>query len=161
MDLSSTIIGVVFIILCIMPIVFLSANRKRKLNQLLDALKVLATENNTEAGDFESSGDFILALDKNKSFFLFCKRDKDEFFSKAIALAGVTHCKVVETTKSVNTSEGQYQMIDKLEMYFQFGNAGKSTEIVEIYKAENDMQLGEEIKLIENWAQKINQMIKK
>lgn len=161
MDLPSIIIGVVFIILCIMPIVFLSANRKRKFNQLLDALKALAAENNTEPGDFESSGEFMLALDNNKSNFLFCKREKDEFFSKAIALEGVSHCKVVETTKSVNTPEGQYQMIDKLEMYFQFGNSGKSTDIVEIYKAENDMQLGEEIKLIENWAKKINQLIKK
>jgi hypothetical protein len=78
MDLATALIGTVSIVLCALPFVLTSKNKKKKEKQLLNSLKDFSRKHDSELTQHETGENYAIGLDtsKNMVYFLQKKRRK-------------------------------------------------------------------------------------
>ena len=77
-----------------------------------------------------------------------------------VNLDEVQKCRIVKTKTSANTKEGNIELIDKLELAFNFTDKRKNEIALEFFNAEPEgLLLNDELQLIEKWYNIIQQHI--
>jgi len=152
MDLGSTITGIVLLILCILPMVFLSRNRKKREKQLLQLIANLANNQNTKIAQFEHCGDLVIGLDEAGKNIYFAKRQDETETAKLVPLKEVKSCKVVNVSRKVSNENGSHHVLEKLELKFEPVDKNKSEHVLEFYREADRIPLSGELQLIEKWA---------
>lgn len=153
MDLGSTITGIVLLILCILPMVFLSRNRKKRENELLKTITDLAANQNAKISQFEHCGDLVIGLDETGKNLYFAKRQDETKAAKFVNLKEVKSCKVVNVSRKVSNENGNHRVLEKLELKFEPIDKSKSDFIFEFYREDDRIPLNGELQLIEKWAE--------
>ena len=156
MNLETTIIGAIMLAIFIVPYVFFSGSSKRKEKKLLQSLSNIAEQHNCKITQHEISGELIIGLDETANFVFFFKKINDKGIAQHINLTEIQNCKVINLNRTINNKNGNYKVIDKLELSFIPIAKNNSETLLEFYNSDENRQLTVEFKLIEKWAKIVN-----
>jgi len=160
MDLGSALTGTILLIVCIVPFVIISYNSKKKQKIMLLSLKKIAQQHNCQINKHEFCGNFVIGIDHAKNFIFFSKRANDNMVEQYVDLAEVRSCRVVNTSRTMKSQNGNCQVIEKLELVFFPVLKNKIETTLEFYNDEVNMQLAGELQCIENWSKIVNNRLK-
>jgi hypothetical protein len=160
MDLGSTIIGVVIIIICALPFIMINRSRKKREKQFLQSLSKIAAYNNCKIDQHEIFGYFSIGIDETKKNVFFSRQTKDKMEEQSIDLNEIQNCKVINTSRTFKNNNGNQRVIDKLELSF-IPTAKNTSEItLEFFNADESLQYSGELQSIEKWSELINSQLK-
>lgn len=155
-DLGTIIIGIVFILICITPLIIMHINKIRKNNKMLHLLAENAEKNNCKISQYEFYGDFVLGKDNEKDFVFFLKQNSSETTFQSVDLNEIQACKVAEKARSVKNNKDSTSIIEKLELCFIPKNKDKGETKFELFNELNNVQLTGELQLADKWSKQIN-----
>ncbi|UCS91752.1 hypothetical protein KZP23_13480 [Echinicola marina] len=159
MDLSSTVMGLVGLVLCILPFVLLQRSRKKKENELKEGLEAIATQARSEVGAKDLGFEFAVGLSPNKDHLFYYKKTNEKVQEESIPIATVENCTMHTVNRFMNTKKGKESIIDKLELVFILKNGVKSQ--LEFFNGEEKSQLNGELSLVKKWESMVHQLISK
>lgn len=157
MDLGTTIVGVIFILICIIPFALISINGRKKEKMFLQKLLDLASVNNFKISRYELWNNSIIGIDDNAFMVLFIKKSNNVETSQQINLAEIQRCRVINSSRIVSNKEGSFKVTEKLELAFSFQEKSKDEVALEFYNANqtNGTLMGE-LLLVEKWSKIFN-----
>lgn len=156
MDSGTITIGVVSIVACILPFIFINRSKKKAEQKRLRALIDLAAQHNGAISRHEFCGEIAIGLDEINNYLFFVSKVKGREAAQFIDLAGIKSCRVENASRNVNSKDGAYKVIDKLSLVFTPADKDKSNVSLEFYDADASMQLVGELQLIERWEKLVN-----
>jgi hypothetical protein len=154
LDLGTLLIGFFALLCCIVPFVIDYRSRKKKENNLLQALKKFAQQQNCQINQYDICQKFIIGIDKTKNNVFFYKQEKDITVEQSINLADIQTCKVITSHKTMTNARGSYKAVVKLEL--SFISNSKAEQKLEFFNADISPQFEGEIQLIEKWCKLVN-----
>lgn len=160
MDTGTTIIGIIILLLCILPLVIMTRKANQKERQFSRDLFDFAKKSNSKLSEHEIMNNIAIGLDKenNQLFFLRKKENIEAEFQ--INLLEIQKCRVLNSNRTVNSKEGNYKVIDKLALAFTYLDKNKQETVLDFYKSElNNFSLNGELQLIEKWLKIINDLL--
>ncbi|MBE0654817.1 MAG: hypothetical protein IH594_13530 [Bacteroidales bacterium] len=160
MDPVSIIIGIFFLALFIVPFIIMSRKGKKSEKQLLQTLAGIAEQHKCKLSQHEISGDFGIGLDEKKNFVFFCKNTTGQETRQAIDLAGIQLCRLIKSSRTVNSKEGKHEVIERLELGLIPTAKDRPEVRLEFFNAETGRQLNGELQSVENWSTRINARVK-
>ncbi len=156
MELGSVLSGAFIMVVCALPFIMMSNNRKKKEKQLLQSLTDLAIQNNCRIDQHELLGNFVIGIDESKNFVFFYRQVKDKETTQAIDLDKIERCKVINTSRKVKHDGKSQEVLDKLELSF-LPAAKDNPEIkLEFFNTDVNSQLYGELQSIERWSKFVN-----
>jgi hypothetical protein len=160
MDLHTIIIGGIFLLICLIPVLITNRNNKKKKSQFLQLLFKLAERNNCKISNFEQWNNSIIGIgEDSNSVFVISKIDEVET-SLQINLADIQKCRVMESSRTVGEKGATMKVVDKIELAFINRDKNKSDTLVPFYNADYDrLTLSGEIQLAEKWCKITNDTI--
>lgn len=161
MNLGTAIIGAIFIAIFMLPFIFMLNGRKKKEKQLFQSLLTLANNHNCKISMQEISEEFAIGLDETVNQLFFFKKTADKEIAQQINLTEINSCKVIKTGNTHGGKDVAYKSLDKLDLQFSFKDKKKADILLSFYNSEEHFGLGEEIQLIEKWANIVNERLKK
>lgn len=156
MDINSTLIGIIIIAICVLPIIILSINKKRKNRKNRQLLIDFAKEKGCIIHQYEVCGNYLIGLDEVKNFVFF-KSENIQF----VDLSEIKNCTIRNFSKRVEGKSGSYSIPDSLSLCFIPNNKNRSEECFEFFNSDNNSQLVGELQSIEKWHKIISQQLKK
>ncbi|RKF03685.1 hypothetical protein C8N26_2082 [Tenacibaculum lutimaris] len=148
MDLGTTIVGAVLLVICIAPFILVRKRQLTKKNEKLQILNNLSQEYNCFIQEYEFCNDFILGIDKSKNFLFFYKQSEETTHSQVINLQEIDECVVIKKTRSIND-----KTIALIELNFIKKN--EVTSII-IYDEKTDLLISNELLVANKWSLIIN-----
>lgn len=161
MDFGSSIIGLIFLILCTIPFVILSIRRQNKINLLFESLNNLAKQNNCNISQKEQFSNFAIGLDENRNYLFFYKNKKNKEIAQNINLADIQSCRALNSGKIAGNGSGSSKLIDKLELGLTPKSNTGGDILLEFYSLEDSMQVNGELQVLEKWVALINDQLKR
>jgi hypothetical protein len=152
MELSSTIIGIVCIILFFVPIYFLSRSGASKRKQRLSALLALSEKNGLRLSAKEVWNDYTIGIDDTSKQVVYVKNAEEDHQEILIQLKDIARCSINNISREVKTSAGTQRIIEQIELQFFHKKAELPPVSVEFYDGKKQMQLSGELQLAEKWA---------
>ena len=156
MDVSSIIIGAIVVALCIVPFIVMSQNRKKRERKTIESLNSIAQRQNCSISKHEICGDFIIGIDEVNKYVFFLKKLNDKVVEQCVNLSEIRNCKLNNTARTV----ANQSVIDKLELSFIPIDKNKKEIALEFFNTDINMQLGQELRSIEQWSNFINDYLK-
>ncbi|MDE1207406.1 hypothetical protein [Tenacibaculum larymnensis] len=152
MDLGTTIVGAVLLVICMAAFILVRKRQLTKKNEKLQILNNLSQEYNCFIQEYEFCNDFILGIDKSKKFLFFYKQAQENTYSKVIDLQTIEECKVIKKTRSIN---------DKTIVLIELKFISKNENIfITIYNEETDLLISNELLVANKWSLLINSNLK-
>ncbi|MBK9254205.1 MAG: hypothetical protein IPM42_01820 [Saprospiraceae bacterium] len=152
METGSIIFSAILIILCVAPFIVLQRTKINSQNKLINALKNLAKDYDSEISHYEVCGNIVIGLDSNSENVFYYKKYKNEEVVSLVKLQDVKACKVVQTTRS---NDGVHKFIDKIVLQFEPKNKTQQLDSFEFYNSEESLQLNGELQDVGRWEQLI------
>ncbi|MBV6474386.1 MAG: hypothetical protein JPMHGGIA_02692 [Saprospiraceae bacterium] len=160
MDLGTTIVGIVIILICIIPFALMSINSRKKEKKLIQGLSDIANRNNCKISRHELWNNSIIGIDDTVLMIFFTRKSKDNETSQQINLTEIQKCRVINSSRTVSNKEGNFKVVEKLELAFSFQDKSKSEVVLEFYNADYDsLTLMGELQLVEKWCKIFNDKI--
>ncbi len=155
MDLGTTLIGAIILIICLLPFILMGISRRKREKQLLQTLVDYAKQNGGNITQHETTGDFIIGMDEKTNAVFFYKKNKNAETTQHLHLADYKKCSVVSTTRDFNNSK----VIDTVELSFIPIEKSKPIEELLLFNTKENLQLSGELQLAEKWAKLVNSKI--
>ena len=160
MELRTTIVTLVILIICIAPFIWMSKVNKNKGKRLLQLLSGLAGKNNTSIAQHDIWHHTAIGTDEATRMIFFAKKGKDADMLQQIDIGDIQRCRVINTSRTVRHNNGNVNVIDKLELGFQYHDKNKPETVLEFYDAYADhATLSVELHLAEKWCKLVNEKI--
>ncbi|MCG1035975.1 hypothetical protein [Polaribacter sargassicola] len=156
MNLGTIIIGLVCIVICTLPFVLTSRNKKKKEKQLLNALTDFAKQNNSEITKHEVNQYFAIGLDESKKTISFLRKARESNKFLFVDLNSVKKCEINNINKTLNNNE---KIIDKLNLNLSAFNKKEPNITLEFFNADVSFQLANEYDSLERWNTIINNIL--
>ena len=118
MDLHTIIIGVIFILICLLPVLIMSRNKKKKEVQFLQLLFGLAERNNYKISNYEQWNNSAIGIDKVANFVFIINKIDEVETTQQINLADIQKCRVAESSRIVGDKGANMKAVDKIELAF-------------------------------------------
>lgn len=160
MDTSSALIGVIMLVLFTLPFIIMSMNKRKKSKQKLQKLKNLAEKHHCQINRFDFCGDFGIGIDETKNYVFFIQKVLENERDQYLDLSVFQSCKPINTSRTVKQKEGNYTIIDKLELVFVPKAKTETEKRLEFYNSDNNMQPQGELQLLEKWSKLIEGNLK-
>ncbi len=154
MDSGIIIIGIITLLVCILPFIFMARSRKIKTTQMLNALNNLAKEKDCKITTHEFCGDLLVGIDEHNPYFFLHKKTLNSTVNQVVNLSEIKSCEIVNTKYNRD-------IVQKLELKFTSENNKQAEIFVEFYNHAENFQLSGEIQLIEKWLELILKTIHK
>ena len=156
MDITNTIIGIVFFLLIIIPIFVINNNVKKRKNQLLNTLNELSSDKNTKFSDtdFWSNNSGIGLKGNMLAFF---RKTEDVQVHEVIDLKEVKKCSLVQFDKHGNVPKNNHE-INKLALHLALNNH-KEVNLIFFHADSQNFILGEEYRIAKKWQDIITSKI--
>lgn len=161
MDWGTALTGIVLIIICIIPLVWMRQSRVKKEKKILKSLNDIASQNNCIITMHEINGNQAIGIDKNRNHVFYFKPGKDSPIAKFVDLAKVVNCQTVKTIRNVKNEGEALAIIERIDLHFTTSDRSLDEVSFEFYVEETDLQLSGELQFAEKWTQIINEHIKK
>lgn len=152
METTTTIIGILFVAMMVIPIILLNNAHRKKENELRHSLKNMAEEHSLTISEQDMWRNGIIGIDKTGRKVLFCRKDKKGMEKTVIDLREVRDCKAVNTSRSVGSGNGVERPVDKLELAVSWKSAEKPDVFLEFFNADDSLQMGQIQQLADKWA---------
>ncbi len=162
MESYSLIIGVIFIILCIIPVWLFQRTQTRALRKLRRTFKQAMSKNDLSIIQSELwDNTYGIGVDDVKERLLYVRKMNESDDICVIDLTGIDKCSIQKKTHSASTGKSNYSIVDTLNLVLTYNNAEKQADVLEFYDESKKLQMnGEEI-LVEKWKNIINSHIQK
>lgn len=157
MDLGTTVIGLICIVICAIPFVLTIRGKKKKEKQLLVSLKDLAKQQNCEITEYDICGFYAIGIDKAKNFVFFVFKKKDLGKQQFVDLSKIKSCKIANIGKSTSKNE---KLIERLNLNFSPIDDNLPNTVLEFYNVDVNYQINGELESIKKWNTLINNMLK-
>jgi uncharacterized protein YuzE len=156
MDITNTIIGIVFFSLIIIPIFIINNNVRKRKNQLLNTLNELSSDKNTKFSDtdFWSNNSGIGLKGDMLAYF---RKVEDAQVNEVIDLKEVKKCTLVQFDKHGNVPKNN-QEINKLALHLTLSNH-KEINLVFFHVDAKNFIIGEEFRIAKKWLDIITNKI--
>lgn len=160
MDLGATIVGIVIVGVCIIPFVLINRNSRKKKERLLTGLFGYAEKNNDKISRFDVWSNSTIGIDDTSRRIFFTGKVNETEIFQLIPLDEIQKCRLINSSRTVNHKDGNYKVIDKLELAFTYWEKGKPETVLEFYNRETDsLTLTGELQLTEKWNAIANESI--
>lgn len=150
MDLPNTIIGIVMFTILMLPILLINRRIIKKRNVLISKLQNFSNSKNKEIKEFESWTDnSIVGISADNQTFFYLRNTVDYNRVEEVELSNIKFCHFIQI-KDING-----RMTKSLDLEIELLDSSKI--ILEFFKAdEKNFIMGEEMRIIKKWIQKIN-----
>ncbi|AWV97284.1 hypothetical protein [Arcticibacterium luteifluviistationis] len=156
LNLSTIIIGLICIAVCVVPLILIGRGRKNKEQNKLHALTKIANQHEGRITSHAFSGDFGIAIDDKKGLVFFHKEENGQTTEEGIDLNYIEDCKLSKTTLSDAKNK---EHIEQIYLCF-FPQSENDKKIKwELFNRETNRQLTDELQIGEEWSKLINQQI--
>lgn len=160
MDLGTLIIGIVFILICIIPFALMIINSRKKEKKQLNGLSDIAQKSKCKLSRYDFWHNSSIGIDDTAYMVFFTRKSKDIETSQQINLTEIKTCRVLNSTRTWSSNDGNNKVIDKLELAFSFHDNQKHEVALEFYNADYDsLTLSGELQLVEKWCGIMNDKI--
>ncbi|MFN7045652.1 MAG: hypothetical protein ACK4M1_10695 [Flavobacterium sp.] len=156
MDITNTIIGIVFFSLIIIPIFIINNNVKKRKNQLLITLNELSSDKNTKFSDTDFWANNSGIGLKGDMLAYFRKAD-DSQVNEVVDLREVKKCVLVQFDNHGNTPKSNHE-INKLALHLTLSNH-KEVHLVFFHADAKNFIIGEEFRIAKKWLDIITNKI--
>lgn len=148
MDITNTIIGIVFFLLIIIPIYFINNNVRKRKNQLLNTLNELSSDKDTKFSDtdFWSNNSGIGLKGDMLAFF---RKGEEAQVNEVVDLREVKKCALVQFDKHGNVPKNNHE-INKLALHLTLNNH-KEVHLVFFHADAKNFIIGEEFRIAKKW----------
>ena len=148
MDLTTTLIGLVIVALCILPFIYFHITHKAKKNKFINDFLGQARQQQAQVSQYDVWSNYCaIGLDPNSKKLFYLKKRGDQEQSAFINLSEVDKCSVVNLKRTLNED----QVIDRLGLAFTFHNAKHAEKTLEFYSKDEYLSLNEELQLVDKW----------
>lgn len=156
MELGSVIVAAVAIAICILPFVMLNKSKKKREQELWQALSNFAAQNNCKISQHEIFGNFAIGIDESQNAVFYFRKFNNVESLQMVKLSEIKDCKVNNINRTFKNKDGIQRVIDRLELSFTPSDKDKPGVILEFFNADLCMQLYGELLSIKKWSQLIN-----
>ena len=153
MDLTTTIIGVAILALCILPLAMAHNKKKKKEQQLLQALTDLAGSYSCKISQHDLWQNTAIGIDESAKCVFFIKNSNGDGSLQKVHLAGVRGSHI--------NGNADLARAEKLELILVHASVNEPETVLEFYNPEISMQLHDELLLVKKWQDIIQQAIRK
>jgi len=160
MNTVSTLVGLLFILICILPFIFMGRKRRKREKLMLNTAENFAVENNLRVSFKELVRDFVLALDNSKKALIYCKITPLKAEKFYVNLNEIKNCKVVNISRWVEGKGASAKVTDQLFLSLVPLDKNSKEVKIEYFNADVNVQLCGELQSIEKWAEIINNCIR-
>ena len=156
MDITNTIIGIVFFSLIFIPIFIINNNVRKRKNQLLNTLNELSSDKNTKFSetDFWTNNSGIGIKGDELCFF---RNGEEHSMKEVINLKDVKKCSLFQFDKHGNVPKSNHE-INKLSLHLTFSNH-KEINLVFFHIDAKNFIIGEEFRIAKKWQDIITSKI--
>lgn len=156
MDITNTIIGIVFFLLIIIPIYFINNNVRKRKNQLLNTLNELSSDKDTKFSDtdFWSNNSGIGLKGDMLAFF---RKGEEAQVNEVVDLREVKKCALVQFDKHGNVPKNNHE-INKLALHLTLNNH-KEVHLVFFHADAKNFIIEEEFRIAKKWLDIITNKI--
>jgi hypothetical protein len=161
MDLGTIVIAAILVAICGMPFLLIGMNRNKRKKSMVRALRHVAALHHSTLSLYEICGDIALGLSESENTFIFLKKSGEQETSSCIRLSEVRHCTLSNTSKTVKSKSGDYNVIEQLALHLVYKQAQKPEEVLEFYNLNGNLQLDGELQLLEKWTKIIKEQLQK
>lgn len=148
MDLVTTLIGLAFVVLTILPFVYFYFSQKNKTKKFLNSFFSLAEQHQVKVVQHDVWSNYAaIGLDPTSKKLFYYKNCGGDEQQALINLADVEKCSVINKKRLHNED----QVIDRLELVFTFRNAGLAQKTITFYSKDESMTHNGELQLVEKW----------
>ena len=148
MDITNTIIVIVFFSLIVIPIFIINNNIRKRKNQLLNTLNELLSDKNTKFldTDFWSNNSGIGLKGDLLAFF---RKGEEAQVNEVVDLREVKKCALVQFDKHGNVPKNNHE-INKLALHLTLSNH-KEINFVFFHADAKNFIIGEEFRIAKKW----------
>lgn len=161
MNSGTTIVGLIMVLICIIPFVIMSYNKKSKQRKMLKSLNDIAKQQQCSINQHEFCGDYIIGIDEKRNFVFFFKQKNETSVSQYIDLSEIQSCQAVMKSRNLKYNTENVSIIEHVALSFSPTNKKKASESFELYVEEINMQLTGELHFVDKWTALINDRLKK
>lgn len=158
MDKSSVIIGIVFLVLIVVAIYFISnsgkKNRKKLLNNFIEQTK----KKNLSLADHEIINNFVFGIDISAGKFVFWNKEIEDDGLKVIDLSSVSGCDVLKNYGTTGKKSDD-EKPEKVSLVLTYKSKSIPDSRFVLFNAPTDLSLRNELKLAEKWNELINKCL--
>lgn len=160
MDFGSSVIGMVFLLFCVVIFVILSRKNRKRDKELLQSLKQLAKQNKLAIDQYDTWNNSGIGIDKTANIIFSIRNASNQSNSQQVILSEMKKCKVIRVNRTGGKEEGNFNIVEKLELAFANRDSTKPETSVVFYNATDDgPALTGELQLTEQWCKMANDML--
>lgn len=149
-----------FILLCIILIVLINRNKRKREQYFLLPLYGLAEKENCKVSRYDIWNNSIIGIDETTNFIFAIKKINGSETAQIINLAQMLRCRVVEISRTSGPKEGNIKVFDRIDLAFTHVDKNKPESMVEFYNANADrLTLTGELQKAEKWCKIANDRI--
>ncbi|WP_378186825.1 hypothetical protein ACE939_00570 [Aquimarina sp. W85] len=159
MDLQTTLIGLLMIVLCTIPFYLLGRSATKKRKKLLAGITDLAAQHYQTIDTVEYGPEFSIATTQTKEAILFYKKSDVKEIALYIDLDKLLSCTFIHLKEKVQNQGKFYEHTKKLALSCKT-TSQEDILLLEFYNVDDGLQLNGELELLTKWHQIINKSIK-
>ncbi|MFT5754859.1 MAG: hypothetical protein ACI924_002105 [Flavobacterium sp.] len=154
MDIPNTIIGTIFFLVLIAPIVVVNKRILKRRQQFINKINDFAAEDLKKVVEFDTWTDnTIIGISDDNQMLYFLRNTADYNLKTKVAMSDIKYCFIKENKES--------QRITSLEFVIEL-NSNKDSIILEFFKVDDkNFMMGEEMRIIKKWNAKLSEGIPK
>jgi hypothetical protein len=154
MDIPNTIIGTIFFLVLIAPIVVVNKRILKRRQQFINKINDFAAEDLKKVVEFDTWTDnTIIGISDDNQMLYFLRNTADYNLKTKVAMSDIKYCFIKENKES--------QRITSLEFVIEL-NSNKDSIILEFFKVDDkNFMMGEEMRIIKKWNAKLVEGIPK
>lgn len=157
MNYGTSLVGIVALAICIIPILLLNLKSRKKEQKLRNTLLDEAKKQSCKISHFETWADSMIAIDEHKQKLFFLRKGS----LQSIALSTIEGCRLVNNNRTESNKNGNYVIVDSLELVLTSKEDKKTESRLEFYNANTDsLLLSGELQIMEKWHKTINDALK-
>lgn len=160
MDFGTSVIGMIFLLFCVIIFVILSRSNRKREKEVLQTLKRLAADNKCTITQYDTWNNSGIGIDKKTNIIFSTRNINNHSNSLQVMLPEMKKCKVVRSNTRGRHEGGNFNAIEKIELVFTSLDSSKPETIVVFYSADIDgPSLNGEIQVIEKWRKIANDQL--
>lgn len=154
MDIPNTIIGTIFFLVLIAPIVIVNKRILKRRQQFVNKINEFATEDQKKVIEFDTWTDnTIIGISDDYQMLYFLRNTADYNLKTKVAISDIKYCFIKEDKES--------NRINALEFVIEL-NSSKDSIVLEFFKVDNkNFIMGEEMRIAKKWNVKLSEVIPK
>lgn len=162
MELGTTIIGCLVLLLCIIPFIVIGYKRRLESKNKLQELMSYAAKYNSSIQNYELWGNSSIGIDETSHQVFFISLERGSKIFQRIELSHIENCAINNNSSSITANNKNYRIVEKITLCFSPKDKKLEKQYINIYHAElHQLPIAGELNIAEKWNALINASISK